>query len=387
MHTIPIYLDAQATGQIDPEVWSAMTNCAHARHGNPHAEHLHGYAAASVVDAARDQIASFIGASSSEITLLSGSTVANNLVLQGIEKLSRSGRNRILISAIEHPSVLAPAQFMANERGFELVLIPTNQEGIVDRETLKKELDERTALVSVMLANNEIGTMQDIPTLSRDAHGVGSLFHTDATQAAGRIRVDVLDLDVDFLSFTAHKLNGPTGVGALYVKEDTALSPLIHGGDQQKYLSGTVAPELAVGFSKACQIASGYLNEGRDRYDDMCNRFLSGLGEVGYKFTVNGPHQMEQRLPGTLSLQFNNINVVELRAWIGPYVSFSAGSACASRRKGKSHVLDAIGLSDLDAEQTVRISFSRDTRMEDIDDAIAYFARYLTRRVSESMSA
>lgn len=384
MRKTPIYFDAQATGRIDAEVWAAMTDCAHARYGNPHSEHLHGHWASYVVEEARGKIADFIGAFKSEITLLSGATLANNMVLQGIEPVLQSGRHRILVSAIEHPCVLEPARFMANERGFELVVIPTDREGIVDRHFLLQALDERAALVSVMLANNEIGVLQDIRALAKDAHKVGALFHTDATQAAGRIGIDVLDLDVDYLSFTAHKLYGPTGVGALYVRESATLAPLIHGGHQQRLLSGTLSPELATGFAKACQISTANAEDTRNWYATLCAQFLVGLRSAGYEITLNGPRQMDQRLPGALSLQLNNIDVVDLRAWIGSYVSFSTGSACASQREGKSYVLDAIGLSDEEAERTVRISFSKDTTLEDIDDSIGYFKEYLTRCDEES---
>jgi cysteine desulfurase len=377
---LPIYLDPQASERISPEVRDAIYRYWAEENGNPHSAHEHGRRAKAAISDALDHVADFIGSLPRELTLVSGATAANNLAIQGIEHLAAEGRHQILVSAIEHPCVLETARFMAANRGFELTVIPVDSQGFLDMNQFEKALSEEVALVSVMLGNNEIGTIQNLSELSLSAHAVGALVHTDATQAAGRIPLDVLDLDCDMLSLSAHKMSGPIGVGALFVKDGIRLHPLIHGGRQQPLASGTMSPELAVGFGAACQTASGHLHSSEQTHlRDLIERFEGGLREAGYTFTKNGPLSDLHRLPGTTHLTFQNFDLSELQAWLAPYVSFSTKSACATENQKISHVLDAVGLSEQKASQSARFSVSHQTTAEEVDMAIRFFADYVEK--------
>ena len=373
----PIYLDTQASERIAPEVREAIHAYWVEENGNPHSAHEQGRRAKASLSNAIGEIADFIGCLPRELTLLSGATAANNLAIKGIENLVKSGRQKILVSAIEHPCVLEAARFMASHRNFEVQTIPVNESGIVDASALKDILDEHVALVSVMLGNNEIGTIQDIPQIAKLAHDVGAILHTDATQACGRIPVDVLDLDCDMLSLSAHKISGPIGTGALFVRSGLELTPLIHGGNQQDFASGTMSPELAIGFAAACKRASGHLNViERRRQAQLISDFEDGLRNSGYVFKKNGPLDDDFRLHGTTHLTFQNVDMQELQAWISPYVSFSTKSACATESSKISHVLEAIGMSVEAANNSARFSVSSRTGEDEIIAAVDYFKEY-----------
>jgi cysteine desulfurase len=375
----PIYLDTQASGRIAPEVRDAIYSYWMEENGNPHSSHEQGLRAKTAISGAINTISECVGCLPRELTLVSGATAANNLAIKGIEYLIDEGRPQILVSAIEHPCVLETARFMASQRGFQLIVVPVDGCGFVDLRILEQQLNEQVALVSIMLGNNEIGTIQDIPEISRLAHKVGALVHTDATQACGRISIDVLDLDCDMLSLSAHKISGPIGIGGLFVRDGTTLLPLIHGGNQQALASGTMSPELAVGFASACRKALADLDTADfERQRDLISRFEHGLNDAGYKFEKNGPVEEDFRLPGTTHLTFQNITLPDLQAWISPYVSFSSKSACASENSDTSHVLSAIGLNEKDATNSARFSVCSRTTDEEIDGAILYFREYLT---------
>jgi cysteine desulfurase len=374
---LPIYLDTQSSARIASEVREAIYAYWLEENGNPHSAHEHGMRGKASMSNAIGEIADFIGCLPRELTLLSGATAANNLAIKGIESQVESGRRKILVSAIEHPCVLEAARFMASHRNFEVHVIPVNESGIIDANALKDRLDERVALVSVMLGNNEIGTIQDIPDITKLAHEVGAVLHTDATQACGRIPVDVLDLDCDMLSLSAHKISGPIGTGALFVRSGLELTPLIHGGNQQDFASGTMSPELTVGFAAACKRASDKLNViERRRQTQLISEFEDGLRNAGYVFKKNGPLDDNFRLPGTTHLTFQNVDMQELQAWISPYVSFSTKSACATESSKFSHVLEAIGMSVKDANNSARFSVSSRTKEDEIMAAVGYFKEF-----------
>jgi cysteine desulfurase len=384
---LPIYLDTQSSGRIASEVREAIYAYWLEENGNPHSAHEHGRLAKATMTTAIGEIADFIGCLPRELTLMPGATAANNLAIKGIEKFASSGRRKILVSAIEHPCVLEAASFMGVHRGFEVHVIPVDGSGFIDTNALKGSLDEQVALVSVMLGNNEIGTIQDIPEISKLAHEVGALVHTDATQACGRIPVDVLDLDCDMLSLSAHKIFGPIGVGALFIKSGIDLMPLIHGGNQQAFASGTMSPELSVGFAAACRRASNYLNAiERHRQIGLISDFENGLRETGYLFRKNGPKDNSFRLSGTTHLTFKNIDMQDLRAWISPYVSFSTKSACATESRKISHVLEAIGMGVEEANSSARFSVSYRAGNDEISAAIGYFKEYLNSATSRGVA-
>jgi cysteine desulfurase len=375
---LPIYLDSQSSGRIAPEVREAIYAYWLEENGNPHSAHEQGRRAKITMATAIGDIADFIGCLPRELTLLSGATAANNLAIKGVEKFAGDGRQKILVSAIEHPCVLEAANFMDTHRGFEVHVIPVDGSGFIDTDALMAILDEQVALVSIMLGNNEIGTIQDIPGITKLAHEAGALVHTDATQACGRIPVDVLDIECDMLSLSAHKISGPIGTGALFVKSGIDLVPLINGGNQQAFASGTMSPELTMGFGVACREASNRLNtDEQNRQIGLISNFEVGLREAGYLFKKNGPEDTSFRLPGTTHLTFENINMHELQAWISPYVSFSTKSACATESSKSSHVLEAIGLGIEEANNSARFSVSYRTSDEEISAAIGYFKEYL----------
>tara|TARA_R110001592_G_scaffold197769_4_gene445798 strand:+ start:11011 stop:12183 length:1173 start_codon:yes stop_codon:yes gene_type:complete len=385
---LPVYLDSQASGRIAPEVRDSIHAYWLAENGNPHSAHEHGRRAKQAISEAIGTIADFIGSLPKEVTLVSGATAASNLAIKGVEHLAKAGRQKILVSAIEHPCVLQTAAFMAKNRGFKLEVISVDTHGFVNIEHLERALSNEVALVSMMLGNNEIGTIQNLPEICAKAHEVGALVHTDATQAAGRIPIDVLDLDCDMLSISAHKFSGPIGVGALFVKDGISLQPLIHGGDQQPFASGTMSPELAVGFCKACELATEDLSATSQLHlRNLIEQLESGLRKVGYSFKKNGPVDDRDRLPGTTSITFENLDLSDLQTWIAPYVSFSSRSACASESQNISHVLDAIGLSKQEADNSARFSVSHRTTVEEVDTAVQFFADYLKMMTARSATA
>jgi cysteine desulfurase len=383
MPELPIYLDAQSSSRIAAEVQQSVLDYWSQGNGNPHSPHEHGRRAREHITQSLRGIADFIGCLPRELTLVSGATAANNLAIKGIEPLREIGRNRILASAIEHPCIMEAANFMAETRGFNVEVIPVDRQGFVNSKNLEDMLDERVAIVSIMLGNNEIGTLQDIASLAKVIRRTDSLLHVDATQASGRTRIDVLDLNCDLLSISAHKIAGPIGIGALFVRDGVKLLPIIHGGGQQPLASGTMSPELCVGFSKACALAEDWHETSEVRRQrDLMERFLSGLAAAGYKFRKNGPLDENRRLPGTTHITFTNVNLQDLQAWISPFVSFSTKSACASEKMSISHVLAAIGLSEGEANNSARFSISYRTSEEDITNAIKYFKEYFSLQKS-----
>jgi cysteine desulfurase len=379
----PIYLDAQASSRIASEVQQAVLEYWSEGNGNPHSPHEHGRRAKEQITLSLREIADFIGCLPRELTLVSGATAANNLAIKGIEPLKGKGRDRILVSAIEHPCIMEAAFFMAANRGFNVEVVPVDAEGFVDPKIIEEMLDERVAVVSIMLGNNEIGTLQDIATLSNLIQSVGGLLHVDATQASGRTPIDVLDLNCDLLSISAHKIAGPIGIGALFVREGIELLPMIHGGGQQPLASGTMSPELCVGFSTACSLAEIWLEESEVRRQRaLMEKFEAGLSAAGYDILKNGPVDDSHRLVGTTHITFKNVDLQDLQAWISPFVSFSTKSACASEKTSISHVLSAIGLSEAEANNSARFSISYLTSEEDITNAIEYFSEYLSSQIS-----
>lgn len=379
----PIYLDAQSSSRIAAEVQQAVLDYWSQGNGNPHSPHEHGRRAREHITQSLREIADFIGCLPRELTLVSGATAANNLAIKGIEPLRAKGRDRILVSAIEHPCIMEAALFMAANRGFDVEVIPVDSQGFVDPIILEDMLDERVAIVSIMLGNNEIGTLQDITNLANLVRRVGSLLHVDATQASGRTPIDVLDLNCDLLSISAHKIAGPIGIGALFVREGVELLPMIHGGGQQPLASGTMSPELCVGFSKACALAENWHEDSEVRRQrNLMERFVSGLSAAGYEIRKNGPFDESRRLAGTTHITFKNVDLQDLQAWISPFVSFSTKSACASEKTSISHVLSAIGLSEAEANNSARFSISYRTSEDDVTNAIEYFAEYLSSQKS-----
>ncbi len=362
----PVYLDNQATTPCDPRVLDAMLPWFTERFGNPHsAEHRMGQVAAEAVEAARGHVAALIGAEPREIVLTSGATEANNIAIKGAARFARqqgSERRRVITVVTEHKCVLESVADLASE-GFEPVFLPVQPDGRLDPVVLAQALAVPALLVSVMAVNNETGVIQGIPALAALSRAAGALFHTDAAQAVGKIPVDVDGIDL--LSLSGHKLYGPKGVGALYVRRRprVRLLPLFSGGGQERGLrSGTLPTPLVVGLGEACRIAAGEMAEEAVRIAGLRDRLLAGLRAP---ITVNGSRV--HRVPGNLNLTFPAPALAMMRAI--PELCVSTGSACSSAEIEPSYVLRALGLSDAAAARTLRLGLGRFTSAADVDFA------------------
>jgi cysteine desulfurase len=367
----PVYLDNQATTPCDPRVVDAMLPWFTERFGNPHsAEHAMGREAEEAVEQARAQVAALIGAEPREIILTSGATEANNIAIKGAARHAlRMGdpRRRIVTVATEHKCVLESVADLAAE-GFEPVFLPVRPDGLVDPEDLRAALAVPTLLVSVMAVNNETGVVQDLAELARIAREAGALFHTDAAQAAGKIPLDVGAV-LDLVSISGHKLYGPKGVGALYVRRRprVRLAPLFSGGGQERGLrSGTLPTPLVVGFGEACRIAALEMAEEAARIAAQRDDLLARLRDVIPGLVVNG--SAEHRVAGNLNLTFPAATATALMAAC-PDLCVSTGSACSSATIEPSYVLRALGLPDEAAARSLRIGIGRFTSAADIDHA------------------
>ena len=365
-----IYLDNQATTPCDPRVVQAMLPFFTERFGNAHsAEHAMGRDAEDAVEAARAQLAALIGAEPREIVFTSGATEANNLAIKGAARFAASqgsGRRRVITVATEHKCVLESVADLRAE-GFDPVVLPVQSDGLLDPARLAFALQTPAALVSIMAANNETGVLQDLPRLAAMAREAGALFHTDAAQALGKVPFDVAGTDL--ASFSAHKMYGPKGIGALYVRRRprARLLPLFSGGGQERGLrSGTLPTPLVAGFGEACRIARAEMAEEEARLTTLRDRLLAGLRARLPGLRVNG--SMQRRLPGNLNVTLPQADALAvMRA--APELCVSTGSACSSAAIAPSYVLAAMGLRPDEAARSLRIGLGRFTSAADVDFA------------------
>jgi cysteine desulfurase len=363
-----IYLDHHATTPCDPRVVEAMLSYFGEEFGNPASRtHQFGWRAEEGVDRARRQVADSIGARAREIVFTSGATEANNLAILGTARANRARGDHVVTCATEHRAVLDPCRALEKE-GFRVSVIPVGPTGIVDLDALSAELEPGTLLISLMLANNEIGTLQPVAEVGRIARERDIVLHTDAAQAVGQIPVDVEPLGVDLLSFTAHKLYGPKGIGALYVRRRRPaleIEPLLHGGGHERGLrSGTLPVPLCVGFGEACAIGTRDLDteaarigELRDRLWTQLKRGLDGVSQNG---------AVDRRLPGNLNVSFAGVEAEALLMGL-PEIALSTGSACTSAKPEPSHVLRALGLGKPRALSAIRFGVGRFNTRDEID--------------------
>ena len=376
MNKTPVYLDYQATTPTDPRVNSAMLPFFEDKFGNPHSsDHTFGWQAAAAVREARSKVAEFVNADDEEIIFTSGATESCNLAIRGAAKYAASTmtRNRIITVATEHAAVFNTALDLRRE-GFDTVVLPVNSEGILDLNTLDDALDDRTLIVSVMAANNEIGVLQPLAAISERCKSVGAIFHTDAAQAGGRLSIDVEEWGIDLLSLSAHKMYGPKGVGALYAKSGTPISPISSGGGQERGMrSGTLAPALVVGFAIACELASEELEQDHSRLTEMTASFLNHLRGSYPDLRLFG--HPSHRLPGSVCISINDMPAELVIRNISSEVAVSSGSACTSTTTEPSRVLKALGFSDEEAATGIRVSLGRFTTTADIEAALSAFVK------------
>jgi cysteine desulfurase len=369
--TLPIYLDNHATTRTDPRVLDAMLPY-FTMYGNAASvSHRFGWDAGAAVDAARERVAAAIGAEAREIVFTSGATEANNLALKGaLPALKRKGHH-VVTAATEHKAVLDPLKRLAREGLCELTVLPPDSCGRITADSVAEALTDRTVLVSVMAANNEVGTLNPIGAIGRLCHERGILFHTDATQAVGKIALDVRDDAIDLLSLSAHKIYGPKGIGALYVRRrdpQVRLTPLVDGGGHERGLrSGTVAVPLVVGLGEAAELATRERPEEAARLLALRERLHEGIAERVEAIQLNGHPTL--RLPGNLNLSFAYVDGEALMMAMRD-VAVSSGAACTSAEPEPSHVLLAMGLDEEMARASLRFGLGRFTTAEEIDFAI-----------------
>ncbi len=372
MSFLPAYLDNQATTPLDPRVRDAMRPYWETVFGNPHStDHSHGWEARTAVTQARSQVAMLLGADDDEIVFTSGATESCNLAIRGLTFAPVGKRNRIVTLATEHPAVLETVQRLG-QRGFDPVILPVGRDGILDIADLDKVLDERVLLVSIMAANNEIGVIQPLSKVASLCREVGAIFHSDATQAVGRMGVDVGEFGVDLLSMSGHKIYGPKGIGALFVRKDAnlRLEPLFTGGRQERGLrAGTVAVPLVAGLGEACAIIGEEWGDDAKRIQRLTDRLRLGLQAAFPDMRIFG--NLERRVPGNLSVGFPGVLAEEVIAGVVERIAISTGSACSSGTTEPSGVLLALGLEPQTAASGVRISFGRFNSETDVEKALA----------------
>ncbi len=371
-----VYLDYNATTPVDPTVLEAMLPWFGDRFWNAASAHPLGRAAAAAVESARGQVGSLVAGRPGEIVWTSGATEANNLALKGAVESADPSRRRVLVGATEHKAVLDVGAWLET-RGYVVEHIPVDDLGVICPAALGATIGDDVAIVSVMLANNETGVVAPVRELADLAHEHGALFHTDATQAVGRVPVDFSTLGADLASFSSHKLYGPKGIGGLFVTRRTPLSALIHGGGHERGLrSGTLNVPAIVGFGVAAEVANRSLHHDQGRGRGLICRLTAGFRSTLSEMTELAADAA--RLPNTVNLRFHGADAEAVMA-NAPGVAISSGSACTALIPAASHVLRAMGLSETEAMECLRFSVGRPTTEDEVDLAITEVAAAVAR--------
>lgn len=374
-----VYLDYQATTPTDPRVLDAMLPYFNEQFGNPHSHsHSVGWKAEEAVEAARRQVAALIGADPREIVFTSGATESGNLALKGAAHFHRNRKNHIVTSTIEHKCILETVTQLERE-GFHATIVPVAANGRVDPQAVAGAITDRTLMVSIMAANHEIGVLQPISEIGRICRERDVLFHTDAAQAAGNIPIDVGSMNLDLVSLSGHKIYGPMGIGALYVRRRprVRIIPQMSGGGQERGMrSGTLPTPLCVGLGMASVFAAKELEYDAIRLRGLRDRFLGAIQSRIPDVRING--DMENRLAGNLNLSFAGVNGEGLMRRL-PDLALSSGSACTSASLEPSYVLRAIGVENGIAHNSIRIGFGRFTTDEEVDFAVGRIAEEVAK--------
>nr|AIF05629.1 aminotransferase class V (iscS, NFS1) [uncultured marine thaumarchaeote KM3_186_C08] len=365
----PIYLDHHATTPVDPRVFEAMTPYFTENFGNASSlDHPYGHDASVAVQKARETIANAIGANVAEIIFTSGATESDNLALIGVMERNKEKGNHLITCATEHKAILDTAHHLES-LGYKVTFLPVDEFGQINLESLKEAITEQTILISIMAANNEIGTIADIAEIGKTAHENGVLFHTDAAQAVGHFPIDVQKMNIALMSFSSHKIYGPKGIGALYVR---SLSPrvkidsIVYGGGQERNIrSGTLNVPGIVGFAKAIEIAQKEMEQENTKFKKWMNIMLAKLSEAGAK--LNG--HPEKRLAHNLNVRFDGIESKAIINSVSKKIAISAGSACTTQIVEPSHVLLALGLSEDQTHSSIRVGCGRFNTEEEIQIA------------------
>ncbi len=361
-----IYLDHAATTPTDPQVVEAMLPYFMKAFGNPSTLYSLGREAKAAMEEARDKVAFSIGARSEEIVFTSGGTEANNFALEGVTFANERKGSHIITTSIEHHAVLETCKFL-EKRGFKVTYLPVDEYGLVYPEDVRKAITDKTILISVMHANNEVGTIEPIAEVGKIAREKEIYFHTDAVQTAGAIPINVDELNVDLLSMSSHKLYGPKGIGALYIRKGTRMIPLLHGGEQErKRRAGTENVPGIIGFGKAMEIAQAQMEQKQCQIANLRDKLIKGLFERIDGIRLNG-HPL-QRLPNNVSVCIEGVEGEAMLLNLDMKgICASSGSACTSGSLEPSHVLLAIGVPSQVAHGSLRFTLGRATKGEDID--------------------
>ncbi len=375
----PLYLDYQATTPTDPRVVDAMMPYWTDKFGNPHSRNHHfGWEAEDAVEKAREQMAELIGASAKEIIFTSGATESNNLAIKGIARFYGDRKNHIITCVTEHKCVLEACRYLEQD-GFDVTYLHVKENGLIDLDDLKSAITDKTAMVSIMAVNNEIGVIQPLKEIGAICRQRGVFFHTDAAQAVGKIPLDVNEMNIDLMSVSGHKFYGPMGIGALFVrrKPRVRLVPLIHGGGQERGMrSGTLPTPLVAGFGVACEIASKEMSAEAERLHGLRQRMLDGLQARLPEIFVNG--DLENRIPGNLNISFAYVEGEGLMMGIKE-LAVSSGSACTSASLEPSYVLRALGVEEEMAHTSLRLGIGRFTTSDEVDYAVGRIADEVIR--------
>lgn len=361
-----VYLDSAATTYVTNEVLNEMMPCYNIFFGNPNSIHSFGREAQGIVDRARDRIAKTINAKSEEIYFTSGGTEADNWAIKGIAHAYANKGKHIITSQIEHPAVMESCRALEKE-GFEVTYLPVDKYGVVSLAALLHAIRKDTILISIMAVNNEVGTIQNIKAIGKTARENGILFHTDAVQAYGALKLDVEDMCIDLMSFSSHKIYGPKGIGALYIRKGVRIANLLDGGHQERSKRGGTSNVPAIaGFGKAAEINARDLMVNNQRMKSLRDYFIRQVTERIPYVIVNGHPQ--QKVNSIVSISFELIEGEAILLMLDfEGIAVSTGSACTSGTLERSHVLSAMGIDDETANGTIRFSFSRSTTKADLD--------------------
>jgi cysteine desulfurase len=361
-----IYLDHNATTPVHPEVREVLMACYENDFGNPSSVHRYGRRTRVRIDEARDTVAATLGVTAASIFFCSGGTEANNTIIKGVANTCKDRGRHMITSSTEHPAVLDTCAYLA-QHGFEVTYLPVDGAGVVDLQALDDALTDATTLVSIMHANNETGVIQPIGDIARLAHQRGALVHTDAVQSFGKMPLSIDDLDVDFLSFSGHKLYAPKGIGGWYARAPHMLQPLLHGGHQERGLrSGTESVAGILALSKACEIAAHDMHEEWERLQQLQQRLEHGILEAIPAARIQSAAAL--RLPNTTNVAFAEVEGETLLMGLDLQgVAISTGSACSSGSLEPSHVLKAMAVPETHLYGALRLSMGRSTTPDDID--------------------
>ena len=375
----PIYLDHNATTPVDPEVVEVMIPYLSDNFGNASSAHNFGRDAKVALENAREQVAEIINCEPAELYFTSGGTESNNIAVLGTASKFKDKKTHIVIGATEHHAVLEPAEFLHNKHNYVLDIIPVDSDGFITADTLQKYINNDTFLVSIMFANNETGTIQDIKSLTETTHSKKALFHTDAVQAVGKVDVDVKKLGVDLLSLTAHKIYGPKGIGALFIKQGIKIDPLFYGGShEKKRRPGTENVAGAVGLAKTLEIAKNLMDSDFKKISELSDYFIKKVTETIPDVTLNGPRK--NRVPQTVNLSFKGIEGESILLGLDlKGVAVSSGSACTAGATEPSHVLQAMGIDKILSQGAIRFSLGRTTTKDQLDYVVSVLPEVVNR--------